>query len=263
MTRTPGLHGPQLLAASNTFWWNFTHTDCGYGDSPNPPARLQGTKRQYTSPPRAAAASTPTGSSKDSCLLHKKVEPACDLYVLETTPQPPPPPPSENWPPVWPLPKHFTNGTTTLYLALGFKIEYDAASDFLAAAVRRYEAIMFAHDAAPAAGELSVLTIKVTSLDDSHPQLETDEAYSLPLRCRAPASRRRPSTVRCVPETSAAGRFDFGSDSTQGRRGAITDAPRSSRGLMVDTAPLRRSRRWRIVDSLPTPSSTCRMAHGR
>lgn len=251
--------------ASSTFWWNFTHADCGYDDvSPQPACGALG-KGDVEALKKCCLATSGCGGfntngiiKKTDCLLHKKVEPACDLYVLETTPQPPPPPPSENWPPVWPLPKHFTNGTTTLYLALGFKIEYDAASDFLAAAVRRYEAIMFAHDAAPAAGELSVLTIKVTSLDDSHPQLETDEAYSLTVATSGASIEAATvyGALRGLETFSQLVRFDFGSGSyfVPGAPWAITDAPRfPHRGLMVDTsrhfetlAALRR-----IVDSLP------------
>ena len=74
---------------------------------------------------------------KKNCLTNKKPEPACDLYVKEAAPQPPPP---AMWPPLWPLPVTFHNGSTEIAVspALRFtdKSATPTASDTLCWAAR-------------------------------------------------------------------------------------------------------------------------------
>ena len=193
---------PLALAFSPTFsptyqfWWNFTQSDCAYDDVTPQPACARQHKGDIEALKLCCLATSGCGGfntngiiKKSDCLQKKKNEPACDLYVLQTKPQPPPPPPSENWPPIWPLPKQYSTGgkdAAALPLAAGFKIELAGgkSSPLLAAAIMRYEKLMFAHataksTAAAAAGELATLTLTVESLDESHPQLETDESYTL------------------------------------------------------------------------------------
>ena len=267
------VHGRSVVVearSATNYWWNFTKSDCGYDDvAPQPPCGHAG-KGDVAALKKCCLATTGCGGfntngiiKKTDCLLHKKAEPACDLYLLEQAPQPPPPPPSVNWPPIWPLPKQFSNGTVSLALAAGFRIVLgdNGTSSFLAAAITRYEKLMFAHATAarqrPEAA-LGELTLSVASLDDSHPQLGTDESYSLTI---GPAGASLTSAtvygaLHGLETFSQLVRFNFSSGGyyIPGSPWAISDAPRfPHRGLMVDTsrhfqtlASLRR-----VVDSLP------------
>lgn len=135
---------------------------------------------------------------------------ACDLFIkvggasgppmppsLPPTPPPPPPAPpgAGPWAPrIWPLPKSYTNGSSTLVvqpevagklfqLAPGL-----APCDALSGAFERYEALSLPHNVPAASGVrpgtlLDGVTVTVTDLSDeacsAHPQLETDESYNL------------------------------------------------------------------------------------
>lgn len=199
------------------------------------------------------------------CLQNKKDEPLCDLYVKQSAPQPPPPPPSSNWPPVWPLPAQITNGSDTLAIASSFKFIHTGASPspILDAAFERYSALIFSHatgsisSSAPRA--ISSLIVSVASLDESHPQLGTDESYTLNISVSGAATASAPTVygaLHALETFSQLVRFNFSSASynVPGAPWLISDAPRfPHRGLMIDTsrhfetlATIRK-----VVDSLP------------
>ena len=72
------------------------------------------------------------------CLSHMAYEGTVDLYVIQNSPQPPPPPPASNYPPIWPYPAQFANGTATVSVdALAFKFVATTPSDDLTAAFER------------------------------------------------------------------------------------------------------------------------------
>ena len=137
---------------------------------------------------------------KTDCTAHVKVQPSCDLYLKEDHPQPPPPPP------LWPQPASGSFGIIQgLQVSSGFTFTTSAKSPTLSAAFTRYKAIMFPHAAtttttttttttatgirgsaaegaegAEGASMLSGATVVITgSVDESHPQLETDESYEV------------------------------------------------------------------------------------
>ena len=71
-----------------------------------------------------------------------------------------------------------------------------SASPILSEGFARYAKIMFAHDTAGTSrdgGGLSTLQVTVDDIDESHPQLETDESYSLSVD--AAASTLKAKTV--------------------------------------------------------------------
>ena len=183
------------LPTGSQYWWAYPKSDCGYDDVAPQPACGQAAGGDVTKLKACCTAmSTLCGGfntngiiKKTDCLQHIAAQPACDLYVLESKPQPPPPPPSVDWPPVWPLPAKFTNGTQQLSLDSGFEITISGEhSPILAAAASRYTGLIFSHAkpaAQPAAAGplLSSLGVSAASHDESHPQLETDESYELSL----------------------------------------------------------------------------------
>ena len=84
---------------------------------------------------------------KTDCMSHKAAS-TVDLYILESKPQPqpPPPPPSTNFPPIWPHPQTYTNGTASLSVdANAFKFVAVTASDDLTNAFERFQPMFFPH----------------------------------------------------------------------------------------------------------------------
>ena len=140
---------------------------------------------------------------KTDCLSHiGGGSQPCDLYVLESSPQPV----ISDFPTIWPIPASYTNGTATVSVSpkLTFTLSSSSSSDAapscptLTAAFERYQGLTFPHVTSAADAEqelsnilskdkkgsttgaaLSSVTVKVDDLDESHPQLETDETYTL------------------------------------------------------------------------------------
>ena len=98
---------------------------------------------------------------------------------------------------VWPAPLSATNGSGVLTVAPSpsFFSCSGCQSDLLSAAFARYHGIAFPHmaDASSRAG-LAQLSIAVDDLDESHPQLETDESYTLSV----PSSGNATATAKTV-----------------------------------------------------------------
>jgi hexosaminidase len=163
-------------------------------------------------------------------------------------PQPAPPP--GPWAPrIWPLPQRFSNGSTTLTVvkpaASGsfFKM-FGAVPKTLSAAFERYEHLAMPHPAAQAsdANGVTSLSVMVDSMSEEHPQLSTNESYSLTIGSTGSA-RLHAATIYGVLhglETfSQLVFFDF--DKQQHTLPlapwVIHDEPRfPHRGLMIDTS---------------------------
>ncbi|KAL1507780.1 hypothetical protein AB1Y20_007390 [Prymnesium parvum] len=168
---------------------------------------------------------------------------------------------------LWPLPSN-VSGTaaplTVLPSASFFSLATPASSPLLTAAFDRYAALTFPHapDAArpgrPDSPAITALSLTVHDLDESHPQLATDESYSLSLPAAGGAASAEARTVygalRALETFSQLVRFDFDAGAYAAAAVELRDAPRfAHRGLMIDTArhyqPLASIRR--LVDSLP------------
>ena len=116
---------------------------------------------------------------------------ATDLYVVQ------------NGPTVWPAPQSYTTaGRKQIIDASKFAFKLagnSAASPLLAAAFERYRAIVFPHvpgavdvaaDCPPPSPQPTTITtfeLTVDDLDESHPQLGTDESYTLAASSSSPS----------------------------------------------------------------------------
>ena len=136
----------------------------------------------------------------------------CDLYVklggdqshpLPAGPPPSPPgprkppgqlpvPPAGPWAPrIWPLPKSFSNGSTTLTVsppkagAAFFTLAGSTSIKTLAAAFERYQGLTLPHPTAAAPTDADAgavvtgVVVTVKNASEAHPQLTTDESYTL------------------------------------------------------------------------------------
>jgi hexosaminidase len=166
-------------------------------------------------------------------------------------------------PDLWPLPKSVSSGTSTITVTASdqfFKASgQKEQGPLLTEAFSRYTQYTFPHKAK--AGErslLTTLTVSVDSPDESHPQLDTDESYTLEVSADSATLHAKTvyGALRGLETFSQLVRFDFDSEtySIDGAPYTISDAPRfAHRGLMIDSArhfqPLASIRG--IIDSLP------------
>lgn len=178
-------------------------------------------------------------------------------------PSPPAPARNTTRPRIWPLPTDYTRGTTTVGVVVGDPSKFfsttgsAAPTPFLAQAFRRYSALCFPHRAsanrvgkegaemAPIAGTTYItgLAIAVVSTDDSHPQLDTDESYTLAVPASGGAATMTASTVygvlRGLETFSQMVVFDFDAAcyTIPQAPWQVNDVPRfPHRGLMIDSA---------------------------
>lgn len=151
-----------------------------------------------------------------------------------------------------------------------FKLAGGTACKTLQAAFERYMGLTFTHRtsaakaaslAAPHAGASTILSVTITVADQSeaHPQLETDESYTLSIGVDGIAAITAATiygVMHALETFSQLVVFDFdqGQHTVPLAPWTIKDAPRyAHRGLMIDTArhfePVATIKR--IVDSLP------------
>lgn len=162
---------------------------------------------------------------------------------------------------VWPLPASMSSGTDTLAVMPSMSFfTSSSTSPFLDQAFARYTQLCFAHRTKPSltAAGLSGLVVNVDSTDDSHPQLETDETYSLDVSGAGATLSAKTvyGALRGLETFSQLLNFDFDTESYTIPNGPwkINDEPRfPHRGLMMDTSrhfqPL--SSIKHMIDSLP------------
>eukprot|EP00035_Acanthoeca_spectabilis_P015863 m.319055 g.319055 ORF g.319055 m.319055 type:complete len:630 (+) comp16445_c0_seq70:3-1892(+) len=268
--------GAALLACASAapavdpvYWWEYPFSDCGFDDVPGScqGQSVEQCKAMCLKTSGCGGFNYPHGVlKKTDCLSHKKPS-TVTLYVIESTPPPPtaptpgPPPPATNFPPLWPYPAKFTNGTTTTSVDAGltFTDMSSTKTNTIAAAFARYTNLVFWHGAKPT-GDIKTVQVTVENTDESHPQLGDDESYTLNIPSGAQAVSITAKTIwgalHALESFSQLVRFDhtlaqYVVDATPW---SITDAPRfPHRGLMIDTsrhfqtlASIRK-----IVDSLP------------
>lgn len=131
-----------LAAADNdrsdaVFWWHLSHSDCPYDD-----VHLNGSAKAAS----CCKTNAPEGCTVDTCKALCLSIPACggfnyphgvlkksncsdaavhngevDLYLAKSSPQPPPP---TNFPPIWPHPAKYSNGTESVVLAGGDQFSF-------------------------------------------------------------------------------------------------------------------------------------------
>ena len=174
-------------------------------------------------------------------------------------PPPPVPPPPGAWAPrIWPLPRRFTNGSTTLLVSkptdLGaslFSLAGGETCKTLSAAFLRYMPLTLPHPVDPATEQSllrtasysdSVTQVVVTLADysecDKHPQLTSNESYTLSVSASGAATISAPSVwgaLRAMETFSQLVVFDFDTEvhTLPLAPWAISDEPRfPHRGLV-------------------------------
>lgn len=152
---------------------------------------------------------------------------------------------------LWPAPQSASSGPSTLIVSpsqssfFGMKGGV-APCNTLAQAFARYESLTFPHPASAVLGSDSILKgiiVVVDNLDESHPQLGTDESYTLTVPADGTSATLTAPTVygalRGLETFSQLVVFDFDAAGyvIEGAPWVITDAPRfPHRGLMIDSA---------------------------
>lgn len=146
---------------------------------------------------------------------------------------------------IWPAPKKATTGTATVSVKASREFfafrSPGQAPETLRAAFERYFDTTFPHVATTTHADLSFLDVTVDDLDESHPQLETDETYTLAIDKNGAQLHAKTiyGAMHGLETFSQLVFFDFESQSYQikGCPWAIDDAPRfAHRGLMIDSA---------------------------
>lgn len=254
------------FVAGEQYWWKFTHADCEYDDvSPQPSCGkahkgdVEALKTCCLQTSGCGGFNTNGVIKNTDCLSHKKYEKKdCDLYVIESSPQPP-----TSFPFIWPLPKKYSNGTSSASVSKTFKFSSGKATSTLTNAFTRYTKLIFVHDikkSAMTGTELPGLDVSCDSYDESHPQLETDESYTLTIPSDGTNAKLHAATIygalHGLETFSQLVVFNFDSESYDiyGLPWQIEDAPRfAHRGLMMDTSrhfqPL--ASIYAMIDSLP------------
>jgi hexosaminidase len=242
--------------SSTTYWWMYHNKDCGYDDvKPTCAGKsVAECKTLCLATDGCGGFNYPHGILKKTDCLSKMATSTVDLYLVEDKPQPPPPPPAANFPPVWPIPAKFVNGTSALTVSPKLVFDCQQKVGMLDRAFARYQASMFPHEAAPASKDgalLSTVNVAVTSTDESHPQLETAEDYTLDIGIDGKTSITA-STVygvlHALETLSQLVVFDFETEmySVAHAPWSIQDEPRfPHRGLMMDTG-----RHFQTLDSI-------------
>eukprot|EP00656_Telonema_subtile_P016112 TRINITY_DN1849_c0_g1_i1.p1 TRINITY_DN1849_c0_g1~~TRINITY_DN1849_c0_g1_i1.p1 ORF type:complete len:519 (+),score=106.62 TRINITY_DN1849_c0_g1_i1:215-1771(+) len=163
---------------------------------------------------------------------------------------------------VWPLPTSVTSSTdparTVTPGTSFFSLAGGAAVPTLTAAFQRYTDLTFPHRSTASANDaLAGLQLTVTDLDESHPQLHTDESYLLTVPSTGAATISASTiygAMRGLESFSQLVSFNFTTETYSVAPVVIKDAPRfPHRGLMMDSArhfeTLASIRH--VIDSLP------------
>lgn len=237
------------FATGEVYWWKFIHADCGYDDVSPQPACGKAAKGNVAGLEACCLKTSGCGGfntngviKKTDCLSNKKYESACDLYVIEDHPQPPPVVVSD-FPPIWPMPKTYTNGTTKVTISSAFNFTSSTTVATLSTAFSRYTELIFLHETQAVGATLSGLDVSCDSYDESHPQLETDESYTITIPSDGTNAKLHAPTIygalRGLETFSQLIVFNFKDEVYQIHNlpWSIKDAPRfPHRGLMMDTA---------------------------
>ena len=259
------------VGAQPTYYWSFPKSDCGYDDVKPQPACGLSSKGDVEALKACCAATSGCGGfntngiiKASDCMSHISAS-TTDLYVVQ------------NGPSIWPAPKSMTTGTAgrqeVSSAKFSFKLAGGASSPLLAAAFERYQAVVFPHvpgavdvardcpppPASPQPTPIATFELHVDDLDESHPQLGTDESYTFSASSPSPTVTATAKTVygalRALETFAQSVGFDAGCQKySLPYELVVTDAPRfAHRGLMIDTArhyqTLASIRR--VIDSLP------------
>lgn len=155
--------------------------------------------------------------------------------------------------PIWPEPKQSSFGAARVELAPSkfvFRLA-SGSSPTLDTAFKRYQGLLFPHTLSSSAGskgnqsaavQIGALDVIVEAIDESHPQLDTDESYKLSINADGSAALSAKTiygAMHGLESFSQLVNFDFENETYAVGVApvSIDDAPRfPERGLMMDTA---------------------------
>lgn len=147
---------------------------------------------------------------------------------------------------LWPLPQSIKRGDKDLTVTPSANFfSVAGSSPLLSEAFERYAKYTFPHAAnsgsSGAGPKITGLELVVADKDESHPQLDTDESYTLAVASSGASLTAKTvyGALRGLETFSQLVRFDFEDESyvIDGCPWSISDAPRfPHRGLMIDTA---------------------------
>eukprot|EP00056_Hartaetosiga_gracilis_P011549 m.175691 g.175691 ORF g.175691 m.175691 type:complete len:608 (+) comp13519_c1_seq3:29-1852(+) len=232
----------------DVYWWRYNGTDCPYDDISQGCKGLsvEECEKLCLKTSGCGGFNTHGWIKKSDCGDNLATQLSVDLYLLKSTPQPPPPPPpppSVNWPPVWPLPKQHSNGTTTIAVdANTFNFNGPTSKD-LSNAFARYMSLIFAHK------QKSKPSIAISSVEVSVSNLTTplqwgvSEEYTLNIPSDGSPITISADTVygayHALETLSQLITFDFDTQGyfIPGAPWKIDDAPRfSHREVLIDSS---------------------------
>lgn len=237
------------LSTAEQHWVKYASSDCGYTDIAKPWCEGQSVdecKATCSNRTGCGGFNYPHGVLKRFNCLDKKASSTVDLYVLE---------PAVKLPEFWPIPSSYTQGSDDAEIVPSETFFVgDNLPKTLTDAFARQLPLLFPHHTKHASivarlsqkgsqqATLSGLRVSVESDDESHPQLETDESYSLNVPTSGEATLSAKTVygaMRGLETFSQLVQFDFNSETygVHSTPWAIEDAPRFPwRGLMLDTS---------------------------
>lgn len=112
-----------------------------------------------------------------SCYTTIVGEQPCDLYLMESIPQP-----TSAFPYIWPMPQSFTNGSTNITVnALKFAFQTNVSSTDVNNAIQRFQKQIFPHPSASTSPSVNTITgVTINIGNTSVPlQLYADESYTI------------------------------------------------------------------------------------
>jgi hexosaminidase len=165
-----------------------------------------------------------------------------------------------SFPPMWPVPQEFTNGTGTTFVARQLQLVMNAtASHDVTSSFARFVARTFYHPTSQAApGSAAITRVLLTIADTGAPlQLYVNESYTLEVSATAISivAATNYGAYHALETLSQLIGFNYDAEQYEirGSPWAITDAPRfPHRGILIDTArhflPL--PTLYKVIDSL-------------
>eukprot|EP00055_Hartaetosiga_balthica_P011792 m.55030 g.55030 ORF g.55030 m.55030 type:complete len:635 (+) comp7735_c0_seq5:74-1978(+) len=255
---TTSLASSSASISGTVYWWRYNQTDCGGGDISQgcEGMSVEACEQICLNTTGCMGFNTHGWLKTSNCPNNLVVEDSVDLYLQQTKPQPPPPPPlppTTNWPPIWPLPREYTNGSSTIMVdASTFKFSGPSSTD-LSNAFSRYTSLMFSHKQkqSPSSGAITSAQVSVGNV--SVPlQWGVSENYTLTIPSDGSAISISADTVygayHAMETLSQLISFDFDLQMyvIHGAPWNIDDSPRfSHREVLIDS-----SRHFEPVESL-------------
>eukprot|EP00727_Mastigamoeba_balamuthi_P006293 m51a1_g2284 putative beta-hexosaminidase 3-like (916) ;mRNA; f:394744-398356 len=238
---------PSSADDPHEYWWFFPNTDCILADLPTGCHGERGgmsveeCKSACRKTDGCAGFSHPRGVLQTpKCINTRKASPASDLFILSDRPQPA----NLAWPPVWPMPRSYANGSVEVPVDVTSWRWPQPASQDLAEAYKRFQQLLFPHPSGGAASSPALSGVEVYVSDlQADLQPGVDESYTLDVPSDGYHATIKTGTIygvyNALQTLSQLVAFDFATEtySVPGCPWHIEDNPRfTHRELLIDTS---------------------------